>query len=79
MRPPSEAAMLLGHPIVTTPALLGYLAVIVRAFFDPGLWPLVLILLLVMGPIAHAKAQRDRYRAWQREWDSMAEPPRRQQ
>lgn len=74
MTPPSSTAMQLGHPLVATPALCGFAWAVIRACYDPSLWPVVIILLCVIGPIANAKRKRDQYRAWMRQWDAMAEP-----
>lgn len=72
-RPPLDA-LVLGHPILMVPATLFTLGLLVYCIFEPGWFPLALLLLFAIQPFIRFNKERAKYLAWKREWDSMAAP-----
>lgn len=72
MTPPSLPARIVGHAIVVLPMSAATLWSVYAMVIDQEAWPITAVMLAVMHQVMKANQQVASYKAWQRQWDSMA-------
>jgi len=72
MKRPGGSTLLLGHPVVAVPLILGGLGVLWACWQrgSDGIAPAIMVL-ICLAPVFHASEQVSHYRAWKRAWDGM--------
>ena len=71
MMRPRTYTLVAGHPVVAVPAFLLHAGVGAAYTYDQGFGWFSLYVLVFLGWLTSCWKERARYRAWQREWDSL--------
>lgn len=74
MKHPGSRAMILGHPVISTPAMLSSGALLLAGFYG-GSGVAVIIAIAMIGMVHNATSQARKYRQRKREWDAMSDEP----
>ena len=72
MKRPAGLRWVVGQPVVTLAAMGGGLFCLYLWYREPGLWFVGIAALMFMGWVMKAQSDVAAYKAWKREWDSMA-------